>query len=618
MQVLCRRGWAVLLMLLCVGGAGIVSASPASALPAPFGICGPEAPVPDSPVSGLPGFFMDQETLNAPKVSNPADPYHLFNDSGFSGMQSNTYDLGCSTNPENWGKTITAMSDTGLSNKAVSVGQSATAMADAIDTRAWNPEWIITVLGDFAAKVMDVVVVRVVAPFFAAGLLIASIVLINRGRTGNVAAVAGGVTWAVFVVIVVGILLSGPLRVATTAQSIGGAGVSTLNNDENGQPGRAATEQIMYAVHYQGWLRRTFGSSNSETAKFYGPQLLAASRITRAEYHATDPGRTTNDGKRLTEDEREGVLKQRKELLEAKAKEFERIAAAIKDNDPGTYRHLQGLGGASTGLGIIEGSSGVVASALRIAVDLLLILCVVVLVMLGVAWVIGAPWLVTPWGEGLGRGLMAGTGRAAVFVIIAALGSWLFGLWIQVALAPGLSAWWSLVLLIIGTVVFWTLIRPDRKALNLITMGQMHGHSGTLKKMALLAGGGVMLNRMNDVVSASKERVKGEWEATKGEMHGSPEDAERARAYRLGYAETTNPYDLPARQDERDAYEMTGTARSVPTQPVRAPVQPTETYTPPKYDVERPAYGTPKPPPAGSTGDEDVYRAPDKTRTEKL
>ncbi len=159
---------------------------------------------------------------------------------------------------------------------------------------------------------------------------------------------------------------------------------------------------------------------------------------------------------------------------------------------------------------------------------------------------------------------------------------------------------------------FWSLIRPDRKALSLITMGQMHGHSGTLKKMLLLIGGGVVLSRMNDAVSAGRERAEREWQATKDEFRPDPEAAERARAHRLGYAETANPYDLPG---EPDAYQMTGTDRSAPTPP---PARPTRTYTPPGYDVRRPAYGTPRPPPAGSTGGEDVYRAPDRTRTERL
>jgi hypothetical protein len=552
----------------------------------------------------MPGFFMDPGTLRPPKVSDPADPYRLYNDSGFSGLSSNTYDLGCSTNPENWGQTITGMSDTGAANKAVSVGQSATALADAIDTRAWNPEWIVTVMGDFMDKVMDVAVTRVLAVLFTSGLLLASIILINKGRSGDVAAVVGGVAWALFVVIIVGVLVTGPLRIATTAQAVGGAGVTALNGGDPGaQPGRAATEQIMYAVHYQGWLRRTFGSSNSETAKVYGPRLLAASRITHAEYAATDPGRTGADGERLSGDERERALKARKELLEKKAKDFEDIAATIKDQDPGAYRHLQGLGGTNTGLGVVEGSFGVVANVFRIAVDLLLLLCVVVLVMLGVAWVIAAPWLVTSWGERLGRGLMNGTGRAVVFVVIAAVGSWLFGLWIEVSLAPGLAAWWSMVLLIIGTVVFWTLIRPDRKALNLVTMGQMHGHSGMMKRMALLAGGGYLLAKAKDARDATKERARGEWDAAKGEFRPDPQDVERARAYRLGHAEPANPYDVPEREEDPDAYAMTGAPRTRPPSQV-------ETYTPPKYDAPIPAWGTPDPPPAGATGDEDIYEAP--------
>lgn len=618
LQALRHRGWAVLLLLLCVGGGGILSASPASAAPAVLGLCDPEAPVPDAPGSGVPGFFMDSGTLHTPKVSDPADPYHLYNDSGFSGLTSSTYDLGCSTNPENWGKTIQAMSDTGLGNKAVSIGQSATALADAADTRAWNPEWIMTLLGTFADKVMDVVVLRIVGPFLVVGLMLASVTLVFRARTGDTAAVAGGVAWAVFVILVLTVVVLGPLRIAATAQSAGGAGVSALNADENGQPGRAATEQIMYSVHYQGWLRRTFGTPNSETARVYGPQLLAASRLTRAEAYATNPGRTHADGSPLTKDEREQVLKDRKALLEAKAKRYEQIAATIKEEDPGAYKYMQGLGATNTGLGILEGAFGVVAAIFRLAVDLLLILCTIVLVALGIMWVVLAPFLVTKWGEPVGRGLLNGTGRAVAFVLLAALGSWLFGLWTQVSLGPAIPAWWSMVLLILGTIVFWSLIRPDRKALNLATMGHYSGKSRSMARVATLALGAYTLGRVKAGANATREQARTQVAATRDEWRGAwnPEDTERARAYRQGHT-SVDPYAAPA-GPAPDVYEILGSPRTAPTPAVKTPPPSMPIYTTEAQPhPARPPYGTPTPPPAGAEGAESIYQVTDRTRTEK-
>jgi len=593
----------VLLVLLCLGGAGVVSASPAAALP---GLCNPDAPVPDAPGSGMPGFFMEAGSVRPPAAGSDvkADPHHLYNDGGFSGLSSNTYDLGCSQNPANWGKTIGAMSDTSLGNRGVSVGQSATALADAVDRVAWSPSWLGQILGDFTTKVMSVATSRIVLLLLGAGLLLTTVILVIQSRKGNVAAVAGGVAWALFVVVIMSILVVAPLKVATTTQSVGSGAISNLQGENADRgPGRASTEQAMYSVHYQGWLRRTFGSANSQTALQYGPELLAASRITREEYARTDPGRTV-DGHALSADQKEKALKDRKALLDAKAKKYESIAAKIKDADPSAYRYLQGVGGTSTGVGAVEMSFALVSAFFRLATAGLLILCTVVLVMLGIAWVIGGPLLVTPFGESVGRGLLNNSGRAILFVILAALGSWMFGLWTEVALMPGLPAWWSMVLLLVGTIILWSLIRPDRKALNLITMGHMHGHSSTMKKMVAMAGGSFVGGKAAAVWTATKDRAKSERDQARSEMKGSPADTERARMYRLGH-HTADPYKMkpPA---ERDVYAATNSPKEVvkPSVPV---------YTPPKYQQpDQPAWGTaPSPPPAGATGTEEIYTITD-------
>lgn len=612
MQALRGRAGRVLLVLLCLAGVAVAAAAPAvaasGALP---GLCDPEAPVPDEPGTGMPGFFMDDDSLTPQRGNGEiADLASLYNDSGFSGLSSSTYDLGCSANPDNWGKMLSAAPDTAFGNRAVSVGQAATALADAADTRAWDPSWIFAALGDFTRRVMDIVTLRVLAPYLACGLLASSIFLVYLARKGNVAPVAAGVAWALFVVIVVTLLTAAPLRVATAAQAAGGSMVSALNGDRSGKPGRSTTEQIMFSVHYQGWARRTFGSPNSAAATEYGPRLLAASRMTRAEYAATDPARKVN-GKALSVAEQEASLRARKYILDRKAKQYTKIASEIKDRYPSAYRYLQGAGGTTTGVGLLEMCFALVASAGRLAVDLLLLLAVVILVALGVAWVIAAPFIVTPHGEKLGRGLLDNTGRAIVFVALAAFGSWLLGLWIQVSLSPGIAAWWSMLLLIVGTVVFWSLLRPDRKALNLITMGRMDGHSRTLRRMAMLAGGTYLATKARSAAKATKARAATERAALHSEMSPDPADSERAREYRLGRPVAPDPYAASAPDDGPDPYETTGAARSVsaPPRPPSPPAPSMDVFRAGSADRRPAPPSLPSPPPLGSIGEEDVYRA---------
>jgi hypothetical protein len=615
----------VLLLLLCLGGAGVLAASPAAAAQH-TGLCDPDAPIPDPPGAGMPGFFMDPGTLAKPLTivgpdKRPAvDQFSLYNDSGFSGLGSNAYDMGCSQNPSNWGKTISAMSDTSFANKAVSVGYSATALADAADRAAWSPTWIKEILGFFTSKAMGIMKDRIVVPFIGVGLLAASVLLITQSRKGNVAAVTGGVAWAIFVVVIAVFLLAGPLKIAQTTQGVGASGISTLYDSSYGQsdsrpPYRDTTETVMHSVHYQGWLRRTFGNPQSETAKYYGPSLLAASRITHAEYVKMNPGRTVG-GKRLSEDEQKKAREERKTILAEKAENYNEIASAIKDSDPTAYRYLQGASSTASGSGMVEMGFALVSAFFRVATDMLLILCVIVLLMLGIAWVIGAPFIVTSYGEGLGRSLMNNTGRAVTFVLLAALGSWIFNLWTQVAFMPGLPAWWSAILLIAGTVILWSLIRPDRKALNLVTMGQMHGHSKSMKRIIALAGGSFLGAKAGAIYESAKGRASAEKEALKGEMRTNPEDAERARNYRLGH-HTADPYAAPPAVDY-DPYVLTGSPRSVETtRPASASTVPV--FVPPEY--QRPANvpdpGAPQPPPAGASGQEEIYTVTDMKPAEE-
>src|SRR3712207_4235190 len=104
-----------------------------------------------------------------------------------------------------------------------------------------------------------------------------------------------------------------------------------------------------------------------------------------------------------------------------------------------------------------------------------MILSVIACAVLSIVWLVAAAWTMTPRGEGLGRGIISGAARAFIFASLAALGSWGWGLWCEFALAPGVSAWWSLVLLFIGLVVFWSLLRPEKKILSIVSAGHING-----------------------------------------------------------------------------------------------------------------------------------------------
>lgn len=552
--------------------------------------CNPEAPLVDTPDEGLPGVFLERPKTVIQSYNEPAvDPEHIFAEGGLGGMSPFTYDLGCGMNPQNWNDVITAGSDASLGQQFVSIGHSATAFADAVDRRAWSPSWIMTFLATFTDRVANVIEGRIILPFAAIGLLATSAFLAYKAKSGNVARVMSGVTWVLLVLFVGALILAGPTRASTAAQSAGGTVVSGLNAGSD--PALSATESVTTAVHYQSWLRRVFGNSDSATAKEYGPQLLASTRMTWTEYERTDPARATGDT------DRKFRLDERKELIDSKRDRFNEIAEKIKDEDPQAYQHLQNIR-PSMGVALLEMCFAIVASFFRLAVDVLLILAMILLVMYGIVFLCALPFVVTPWGEDMGRGLMNGTARALGYVLIAAVGSWLFNNYTRVALMPGHSAWWSMFLLAIGTFIFWTAIRPDRKALNLMTMGRVRGNGKWTKRTIrrALATAGI-------AYAASRSGAARGANAVVAEMREDEEN--RARRYDLIAGINGTPAGEPAPR-------YGGPDGNVPFVMPDPPAGPFHVY---EYDpldrdgVERArTQPLPDPPPAGAEGDEALYR----------
>jgi hypothetical protein len=465
---------ALVAAIVLVGVAG-ASAAPAPGL-GPIHICHPTAPVPSDPESDLPGVF-----LTAPKTPPaettpiaPVDPNHLLETSGFSGMSPITYDLGCGLDLTTYGRQINAWEDSALGDKVVLLGQSATAASDAISRWAFDPAWITALLGHFTSTAVSVITVRILAPGLGVGLLACTLLLLKRARRGDTAGVASALCWSLIVIVLLSLVALKPTAASlATQKGLGGVTASLYGGSD---PAAAATDATMRAVHYEGWLRRTFGTSDSDTAATYGPALLATTRITWAEQEATDPARATSDA------DRQARIHARTALLTAKEDQFRKVAGEVKAADPDAYRWLTGEHG-SAGVAIYETAFALVAAGFRIAVDLLIVLCLILICVLGIAWLLASPYLVTPRGEAMGRNLLDSTGRALGYVVTAGLGSWLFTIFSQFVLQPGWPSWVSFLMMAIGSFMFWSVLRPDRKAMAIISNGNVHGRSRMLHSL---------------------------------------------------------------------------------------------------------------------------------------
>jgi hypothetical protein len=432
-------------------------------------LCKPSAPTPVGPLEGLGGQLGEKPVEQNSKGKAPD---HVYTSGGYGGLLSNNYDLGCAANPSTYADVTKGTADQTASNLFVQTGIAVTALTDSVDRRAWDPHWITEFLGDFAGRAASILELRVWFPLLGLGLLGATIMLLIRKGLGDVSGAAAGVAWMLIVLVVGLVIINSPTMVSATSQEAGSAGVSALNGGT--KPSDATTDRVVSAVLYQGWLRRTFGSDESSVAKEYGPRLFDASRITYADLDRINAKKKDEQGAEY------------RKVVKEKASKYKDLAKKIKDANPSAYAWLQGKK-ERNGVAFVEMGFAIVASFFRLMADILVLMATILLAILGLAWVATAPFLVTPHGRGMGTMLLDNSARALGYVAIGAGGSWMFTIYAEAALSQGMSEWWAMLLLFIGTIIFWTLIRPDRKMLSLLSGGQVNGGSKLLRTLSRLA-----------------------------------------------------------------------------------------------------------------------------------
>lgn len=451
-------------LLIAIAYAGQAEAKPAGNIPG-IEVCDPEAPFAHTPEDGLAGLLGERPL----KITTDDKPEHIWTTGGFAGLKAHVYDLGCSWDPSKWIRSSNANASAGLTNTLLNIGDSMVSLTDSLDRRAWSPGWLTSFLENFAERAVGTANKALIIPFLGAALALVTVMMLWNAHDGNYSRVAGGTGWIFFVLAVSSLLLTAPLTASKGGAAVGSGFASTLNG--GAEASDAITNQVVYNVQYQGWLRRNFGTSESIVAKKYGPMLLASTRVSWAELDAirAKPAADQADA--------------RQALTEKKADQYKAIAGKVKKADPTAYKYLTGEM-ISVHQSVVEVIFLFFASAMRIAVALLMIACVIALAVLGSLWVILTPVLVLPqhkrWsGQRLGMGMIGKVFLAVKFVLEGALVAWVFGIFLQACMAPGLGLGWGLILMIIGTVVGFGALAPIKKTKGILALGGIKGNNYT-------------------------------------------------------------------------------------------------------------------------------------------
>lgn len=419
-----------------------------------------EAPTPDSPDSGLGGWFATQP--DSAKHSGVAGPYSRY---GYAGYAYTTYDIGCLTimHPDYKFENTVANGEFMLATSVIGA-------SNALRERAWNPSVMWGWADPLVQKVTKNVYARVFTVFGAVTLAIVGIYLLWRSRQANMSMAMTTAGWAILVMVVVTALAAWPTFSAhmadrTLVSSLGVVHDAVGPPSETTPPAQChlpdpdacidhrvpavrASDTVVQTMLYRNWLRGLLGSADSLTAQKYGPALYDARSLTWGE-----------------EAEIAAHPEQRDVILKHKSDQWMKVAEQIRTEDPEAYQYLTGAKGMERiGAGFIALLSAIMFALFDLVASILVLLGFLIFRWSVVAApLIGTVALLRPASAGFRR--LANIVVAAIFnIIIFGTGSAIYLYAVDLLMSTtSLPGWLQVILVFLSGLVGWILLRPYRR-----------------------------------------------------------------------------------------------------------------------------------------------------------
>lgn len=442
----------VLVLSLPVGAA---SAQPVRAFP---GVDCTEAPTPDMPGEGLAAFFgKTPDPLPAQE-----DPFAagarttIYEQYGYAGLRWHTYDLGCgpdaARNPD-------AVIGTALSNWVNNIPISMSALTSSVTEVAFEPTFL-NIFDPAIAQISGALHRSLFATWVPAFIALLGIGILLKARRSALATTAAAVGWALMVVLVATAIFRWPVAAGHFADNTVTSTLGSVVNGIDGQhtdvkPAVAVASNVQESIFYKAWLAGTLGSTDSATAKKYGPELFKAQALTWHEAYVVqhDP-------------------EQGKQIIETKKDDWKNLASEIKSSDPAAYEHLTGKrSDTRVGYVILSMVAALLALPFLLVASLLLLgsfLIVRLAVMMFPAF---ATLGVFPAGRGVVIGIGRTVGAALVNSIIFGAGAAVTIRVLGLILDPHsrLPGWLALVLLPLFGFVMWVALKPFRRLTSMVS-----------------------------------------------------------------------------------------------------------------------------------------------------
>ena len=396
--------------------------------------CGPTSPTPSQPGAGVTGSF---DPGPPPTGSSLYDRFA-------EGPGWSLYDLGCSGelgHPE-------AVIDNMLGDAAYGAAKTMVAAGQGVQ-RLIEPPTFLQGLDRLVRSATNAFRSTILVVWLPISLLLLGALIVSRAWRQDLSHAVRAVAWALLVLGLATYAADYPLRASEAADSLLTSTLGTINStfspgqgSPTGAVGTLETDGVLYPF----WLDGELGSSTSQTAKSYGPQLYAAQSL--------DWGQPVTDSETST-----------------KEQDFAQVAAEVQSADPTAYHQLTGENGGRTGAGImaliaalITVSFKLVAGALVIASLLILRLIVILLPALAVIGLHERTSMVV-------KGTLVAGGAALLNAVIFSAGAGVSMFATSVLLSPstGLPQWVALLLSAVVAYLLWHLLRPFRRLTHMVS-----------------------------------------------------------------------------------------------------------------------------------------------------
>jgi hypothetical protein len=327
------------------------------------------APTPGSPTSGMPGWFTAQP--DTALRSGVIGQYSMY---GVGGYGLDTYDIGCLGAVKHPDLTL----QNTVASGGFTIAASIMGAANGLREIAYDPGSMWGWADPYLEAATKAVFEAIFAPIGAIFIALVGLYLLWRAKQGDLSQTIKIAAWAVFLTVAVTALVRWPVASAHAADEIAGTGLAAVHAvlgpgpqdipaaecalggeacKDNRTVAVRSSDVATEAVLYRPWLRALLGSSETTTAKKYGPALFDATTMSWGEAARAEQSPEL-----------------RTQLITQKASTWDTIAEQIRVEDPLAYEHMQGVHGSDrAGAGMVAVFSALFFAAFDMAVSLMIL-----------------------------------------------------------------------------------------------------------------------------------------------------------------------------------------------------------------------------------------------------